>query len=78
MEKETERSAEMGRVWEEHTASGLSRRDFCQERGWRGEHAVKPRKQERRPRMVAVKVDAAQPAQHLAHSPRNRRRIECS
>ena len=86
MEKETGRSAEMRRVLEEYTASGLSRREFCQQRGislttfdyWRREHAVKQRKQERRPRMVAVKVAGAEPAPDFALSLRNGRRIECS
>jgi hypothetical protein len=86
MGKETERSAEMRRVLEEYAASGLSRREFCQQRGitlttfdyWRREHAVKPGKQERRPRLVAVKVAGAEPAPHFALSLRNGRRIECS
>jgi hypothetical protein len=46
----------MRRVLEEYTASGLSQREFRQQRGitlttfdyWRRAHAVKPRKQERR------------------------------
>jgi hypothetical protein len=33
MGKETKRSAEMRRVLEEYAASGLNRRQFCQERG---------------------------------------------
>ena len=86
MGKETERSAEMRRVVEEYAASGLRRREFCQQRGialttldyWRREHAVKPRKQERRPRMVAVKVADAEPAPHFTVSLANGRRIECS
>jgi hypothetical protein len=86
MGKETERSAEMRLVVEEYAASGLRRREFCQQRGialttldyWRREHAVKPRKQERRPRMVAVKVANAEPAAHFTLSLANGRRIECS
>lgn len=86
MGKETERSAEMRRVLEEYAASGLSRREFCEQRGitlttfdyWRREHAVKPQKQERRPRLVAVKVANAEPSPHFALSLRNGRRIECS
>lgn len=86
MGKETERSVEMRRVLEEYTASGLRRREFCQQRGitlttfdyWRREHTVKPRNQERRPRMVAVKVAHAEPAPHFTLSLTNGRRIECS
>ena len=69
---------------EEYTASGLTRREFCQQRGitlttfdyWRREHAVKPRRQER-PRMVAVKVSNADPPPNFALSLANGRRIEC-
>jgi hypothetical protein len=86
MEKETKRSAEMRRVLEEYTASGLSRREFCQQRGiplttfdyWRRELAVKARKQERRPRMMAVKVANAEATPQFGLSLRNGRRIECS
>ena len=86
MGKETERSAEMRRVVEEYAASGLGRREFCEQRGialttvdyWRREHAVKPQKQERRPRMVSVKVGNAEPAPHFVLSLVNGRRIECS
>jgi hypothetical protein len=86
MGKETERSVEMRRVLEEYAASGLKRREFCQQRGitlttfdyWRREQAVKPARQERRPRMVAVKVAQAEPAPHFTLSLRNGRRIECS
>ena len=86
MGKETERSAEMRRVLEEYAAGGLSRREFCQQRGialttfdyWRRQHAAKPRKPERRPRLVAVKVAGAEPAADFRLSLRNGRRIECS
>src|ERR1700730_9582116 len=86
MGKETERSAEMRRVLEEYAASGLSRREFCQQRGitlttfdyWRREHAGKPRKQERRPRLVAARVSDGDAAPPFALSLRNGRRIECS
>ena len=86
MGKETERSAEMRRVLEEYAAGGLSRREFCQQRGialttfdyWRREHAVKPRKQERRPRLVAVKVANVEPAADFRLSLANGRGIECS
>jgi hypothetical protein len=86
MGKETERSAEMRRVLEEFKAGGLSRREFCQQRSiplttfdyWRREHAVKARKPGRRPRMVAVKVINAKPAQQFTLSLANGRRIESS
>jgi hypothetical protein len=86
MGKETERSVEMRRVLEEYAAGGSSRREFCQQRGialttfdyWRRVHAVKPRKRERRPRMVAVKVAHAEPAADFRLSLMNGRRIECS
>jgi hypothetical protein len=38
---------------------------------------MRPRKQERRPRMVAVKVADAEPAPHFPLSLGNGRRIEC-
>ena len=86
MGKETERSAEMRRVLEEYAAGGLSRREFCQQRGialttfdyWRRVHALKPRKPVRRPRLVAVKVAPAEPAADFRLSLGNGRRIECS
>jgi hypothetical protein len=76
----------MRRVLEEYASSGLSRREFCQQRGialttfdyWRREHAAKPRKQQRRARLVAVKLSNSDPAPHFALSLRNGRRIECS
>jgi hypothetical protein len=86
MGKETERSLEMRRVLEEYAASGLRRREFCEQRGielttfdyWRREHAVEPRKQARGPRIVAVKVANAEPAADFRLSLTNGRRIECS
>ena len=86
MEKETERSREMRRVLEEYAASGLSRREFCQQRGmalttfdyWRREHMAKPRKQERPPRLVPVKLAHAERASDFALSLTNGRRIESS
>jgi hypothetical protein len=86
MGKETERSAEMRRVLEEYGASGLKRREFCQQRGialttfdyWRRQHAAKPRKQAHRPRLVAVKVANSEPAPDFRLSLGNGRRIECS
>ena len=86
MGKETERSAEMRRVLEEYAGGGLSRREFCQQRGialttfdyWRRAQAAKPRKQARRPRLVAVKVAGAEAAADFRLSLANGRRIECS
>jgi hypothetical protein len=71
---------------EEYAASGLGRQEFCQQRGlalttfdyWRREHAVKPRRQARRPRMVAVKLANAESAASFSLSLANGRRIECS
>ena len=76
----------MRRVLEEYAASGLKRREFCEQRGialttfdyWRREHAAKPRRQQPRPRLVAVKLSSSDPAPHFALSLRNGRRIECS
>jgi len=85
MGKETERSAEMRRVLEEYAGSGLTRREFCRQRGialttfdyWR--HAMKPRKQERRPRLVKVEVAASETAgQGFTLNLANGRRIESS
>lgn len=86
MGKETERSCEMRRVLDEWESSGLSRREFCQQRDialttfdyWRREHAVKPRKPARAPRMVAVQINNVEPAPHFTLSLANGRRIECS
>jgi hypothetical protein len=86
MRKETKRSAEMRQMLEEYAASGLRRREFCQQRGmalttfdyWRREHAVQLRIQGRRPRMVAVKVANADPPPNFALSLANGRRVECS
>jgi hypothetical protein len=71
---------------EEYAASGLGRREFCQRRGialttfdyWRREQAVKPRRQARRPRMVAVKVANVESAASFSLSLANGRRIESS
>ncbi len=71
---------------EEFAGSGLGRREFCQQRGialttfdyWRREHAVKPRRQARRPRMVAVEVANAESGASFSLSLVNGRRIECS
>src|ERR1700680_1373523 len=86
MGKERERSAEMRRVVEEYAASGLGRREFCQQRGialttfdyWRREQAVKPQRQARRPRRVAVKVANVESAARFSLSLANGRRIESS
>jgi hypothetical protein len=80
MGKETDRSAEMRRVVEEYAASGLSRKQFCEQRGippptfdyWHRELRVKPR-------MVKVKVATAlEPVGHFALTLANGRRIESS
>jgi len=86
MGKETKRSAEMRSMLEEYAASGLRRREFCQQRGialttfddWRREYAVNPRIQVRGPRMVPVRVAHAEPPPSFALSLANGRRIECS
>jgi hypothetical protein len=78
MGKETERSAEMKRVVEEYAASGLSRKQFCEQRGippttfdyWHRELRVKPR-------LVKVKVATArEPVGHFVLTLANGRRIE--
>ena len=87
MGEETKRSAEMRRVLEEYKASGLTRREFCRQRSialttfdyWRREHAMKPRKQGRRPRLVKVEVAASEAAgPGFTLSLANGRRIESS
>ena len=81
---ETERSQQMRQILEEYAASGLGRREFCERRQiplttfdyWRREHADKPRKRVKRPRLVRVEVAGSESAGlfrlHLA----NGRRIE--
>jgi len=80
MGKETQRSAEMKRVVEEYAASGVSRKQFCEQRGialttldyWYRELRVKPR-------MVKVKVAAAsEPIGQFVLTLANGRRIESS
>jgi len=79
MGKETQRSAEMQRVREEYAASGLRRKQFCEQRGmslttfdyWRRELRVKRR-------MVKVKIAASEPLGHFVLSLANGRRIESS
>ena len=86
MRKETKRSAEMRGMLEEYAASGLRRREFCEQRGialatfdyWRRQHAVQPRRQAQRARMVAVQVAAAETAPNFTLSLANGRRIESS
>ena len=71
---------------EEFRASGLSRQAFCQQRRialttfdyWRREHAEKPSKQAKRPRLVKVEVAASEAAGQFTLSLANGRRIECS
>jgi hypothetical protein len=80
MGKETQRSAEMQCVLEEYAASGLRRKQFCEQRGmslttfdyWRRELRVKPR-------MMKVKIStASEPLGHFVLSLTNGRRIESS
>jgi len=79
MGEETRRSAEMRQMLEEYARSGLTRREFCEQRGisvttfdyWRREHRGKPR-------MVRVKVAAGELAGNFAVSLANGRRIESS
>jgi hypothetical protein len=87
MGQETKRSAEMRRVLEEYAASGLTRQEFCRQRSialttfdyWRREHAMRPRKKERRPRLVRVEVGASEAAgQGFTLKLANGRRIESS
>jgi hypothetical protein len=86
MRKETRRSAEMGRMLEEYGASGLGRREFCEQRGvplttfdyWRREHVAKTGKQARRPRLVRVEVASNEPTGRFILSLANGRRIESS
>ena len=72
---------------EEYKASGLTRREFCRQRGialttfdyWRREHAMKRRKQERQPRLVKVEVAVSETAgQGFTLNLANGRRIESS
>jgi hypothetical protein len=86
MRQETKRSAEMGRMVEEYAASGLGRREFCEQRRiplttfdyWRREHSGKRGKQEKRPRLVRVEVAASESAGQFMLSLANGRRIESS
>lgn len=87
MGKETERSVEMRRMLEEYGASGLTRQEFCRRRSialttfdyWRREHAMRPRKQEQRSRLVKVEVAASEAAgQGFTLNLANGRRIESS
>lgn len=79
MGKETQRSTEMQGVLEEYAASGLRRKQFCEQRGmslttfdyWRRELRVKPR-------MVKVKIAASEPLGQFVLSLANGRRIESS
>lgn len=83
---ETTRSQQMRQMLEEYAASGLGRREFCEQRGmalttfdyWRREHAGKRRKQVKRPRLVKVEVAASEGAGQFTLSLANGRRIESS
>ena len=76
----------MRQLLEEYSASGLGRREFCEQRQiplrtfdyWRQEHADKPRKQVKRPRLVKVEVAASEETKPFTLSLANGRRIECS
>lgn len=86
MRKETKRSAEMRRMVEEYGASGLSRREFCEQRRlalttfdyWRREHSGQSGKQGKRARLVRVEVAASEGAGQFTLSLANGRRIESS
>jgi hypothetical protein len=80
MGQQTQRSAEMKRVVEEYSASGLSRKQFCEQRGialttfdyWQRELRGKPR-------MVKVRVaGASEPHGHFVLTLASGRRIESS
>lgn len=76
---ETKRSAEMRQVLAEYQESGLTRRAFCQQRGmplttfdyWRRELGAKAK-----PRLVKVKLGAAEPVTNFTLTLINGRRIE--
>jgi hypothetical protein len=86
MGKPTERSQQMRHMLEEYKASGLSRREFCQQRSiplttfdyWRREHGAKAGKEAVRPRLVKVEVAASESAGQFTLSLANGRRIESS
>jgi hypothetical protein len=86
MRQETKRSAEMRRMLEEYGASGLGRREFCEQRRmplttfdyWRREHSGKRGRQEKRPRLVKVEVAASEVSGQFTLSLANGRRIESS
>ena len=70
----------------EYAASGLGRREFCEQRKmllttfdyWRRVHAKKPGTQGKRPRLVRVEVAASESAGQFTLSLVNGRRIESS
>lgn len=78
---ETKRSTEMRQVLAEYKESGLTRRAFCQQRNipittfdyWRRELGAKAK-----PRLVKVKLAAAEPATNFTLTLVNGRRIESS
>ena len=86
MGKETKRSAEMRGMLEEYAASGLTRREFCQQRSiplttfdyWRGKQRVKVGKPVRRTQLVKVEVAASEITGQFTLSLANGRRIESS
>ena len=87
MRQETKRWAEMRRMVEEYGASGLGRREFCEQRRiplttfdyWRRVHSGKRAKQGKRPRLVRVEVAANEASgQGFTLNLANGRRIESS
>jgi hypothetical protein len=76
----------MRRMLEEYGASGLGRREFCEQRRmplttfdyWRREHSGKRGRQEKRPRLVKVEVAASEVSGQFTLSLANGRRIESS
>ena len=74
----------MRQMLEEYAASGVGRREFCEQRGmalttfdyWRREHAGQRRKPSKRPRLVKVEVAASEGAGQFILGLANGRRIE--
>jgi len=83
---ETERSQQMRQMLEEYKTSGLSRREFCQQRSipvttfdyWRGKDGVKFGKPVRGTQLVKVEVAASEITGQFTLSLANGRRIESS
>jgi len=81
---ETARAQQMRQMLEEYGASGLTRREFCEQRRlplttfdyWRREHAGKARRRVQRPRLVRVEVAGSESAGQFTLGLANGRRIE--